>query len=285
MPPSGMKIEVIEPHGFCSGVTAALKKAEAALAARRAGDTPLFCLHDIVHNALVTGDLASRGMRFVEKLSDVPAGATVLFSAHGVGPAVRAEAEARGLNVVDATCPFVARVHRQVCDFAARGLPVVVIGQRDHAETLGYVGEAEGVPLRVVRTADEVDFPAGTRIGVVSQTTLDAEDVARVTAELRTRYDVETSPASEVCTATRDRQNAVRAFVRSGGDGVLVLGSPASSNTRRLVEIAAAEGARAFRAGTGDDLRALDFSGVVRLGVTAGASTPENFLREALNLL
>ena len=202
------------------------------------------------------------------------------FSAHGVPPRVRAQAVARGLRVVDATCPFVARAHRAVREFAARGVPVVVVGHADHAEVRGVRGECANA--RVVGTPDDVaalSFPEGP-VGAVCQTTLSHDAVCAVLDALRARYPhLETPAAADVCTATRDRQRAVAEFVRSGGDGVLVLGSAGSSNTNRLVEVARAAGASfAARAGTFEEVRALNFAGVRRLGVTASASTPEDFL-------
>ena len=280
-----MKVEVIEPHGFCMGVRTAVEKASRTLSL--SSGKAVYCLHELVHNEQVVADLKARGLRFVESLDEVPDGATVLFSAHGVALAVRAEAQRRELAVVDATCPFVARAHRAVRDFAARGVPVVVVGRPEHAEVRGVMGACDGA--RVVSTPEEVaalPFPDGP-VGVVCQTTLSSGTVRTVLDALRARYPhLETPPAADVCTATRDRQRAVADFVRGGGDGVLVLGSIGSSNTNRLVEVARASGAAfAARAGTLEEIRALDFAGVRRLGVTAGASTPEDFFRCAVAAL
>jgi len=282
------KVEILKPHGFCSGVKAAI---ETALRALAVSGTRVYCLHELVHNEAVVADLQTRGLAFVEDLAEVPDGATVLFSAHGVGPSVRREAERRGLRMVDATCPFVARVHRQVRGYAARGLPVVVVGHADHVEVKGVVDEARNAGTQAAVAAESAEvaglpFPEGTAIGVVSQTTLSSDGVAQVLDGLRARYPhVETTPASEVCTATRDRQEAVRAFVARGGDGVLVLGSAKSSNTRRLAELAEAGGGRAWRVATLDELAACDFPGVSVLGVTSGASTPEPFFSQVLRHL
>ena len=217
-------------------------------------------------------------MVFVDSPAEVPVGATLLFSAHGVSPAVRRAAAERGLRVVDATCPFVARVHAAARDFAARGLRVVVIGRPDHAEVQGIVGEVED-PL-VISGPDDLPAvaAAGTRpLGVVSQTTLNSDDVAAVVERLRVRFTIETT--AEVCQATKVRQDAVRAF---RGDALLVLGSANSSNTKRLCEVARC---RTFRAGTLDEVKALDFSGVETLGVTSGASTPEEFFKAVVREL
>ena len=267
------------------GVRAAVEKASRTLSL--SSGKVVYCLHELVHNEQVVADLKARGLRFVESLDEVPDGATVLFSAHGVAPAVRAEAQRRGLAVMDATCPFVERAHRAVRDFAARGVPVVVVGRAEHAEVRGVMGEC--ADARVVSTPDDVaalPFPDGP-VGVVCQTTLASGTVRTVLDALRARYPrLETPPAADVCTATRDRQRAVANFVRGGGDGVLVLGSIGSSNTNRLVEVARAAGAAfAERAGSLEEIRALDFAGVRRLGVTAGASTPEDFFRCAVAAL
>ena len=267
------------------GVRAAVEKASRTLSL--SSGKAVYCLHELVHNEQVVADLKARGLRFVESLDEVPDGATVLFSAHGVALAVRAEAQRRELAVVDATCPFVARAHRAVRDFAARGVPVVVVGRPEHAEVRGVMGACDGA--RVVSTPEEVaalPFPDGP-VGVVCQTTLASGTVRTVLDALRARYPrLETPAAADVCTATRDRQCAVAEFVRSGGDGVLVLGSIGSSNTNRLVEVARASGAAfAARAGTLEEIRTLDFAGVRRLGVTAGASTPEDFFRCAVAAL
>ncbi len=321
-----MKITVVEPHGFCAGVTAALRKAlEVAAQAQdfstaddrqpTAGELrPVYCLHQLVHNEIVVGDLKKRGFVFVESADEVPEGATVLFSAHGVSPAVRKKAEERRLKVVDATCPFVGKVHKAARDFAARGLPVVVIGNPSHAEVQGIVGEVEriknvecriknggvgqscaslnGRGERPARPLSEAQKTTNTTIlnskflilnselnlphsfGLVSQTTMNADEVKEIVERLKEKYDVETM--AEVCNATKVRQDAVKAFA---GDALLVLGSANSSNTKRLCEVARC---RTFRAGTMDEVKALDLSGIEELGVTSGASTPESFFSDAV---
>ena len=247
---------------MCGGVNAAIAK---ALKLR-----DVYCLHELVHNEIVVGELRDLGFKFVERIEDVPEGETVVFSAHGVSPAVREIAKQRKLKVVDTTCPFVAKVHRAAKAFSDRGLPVVILGDPKHVEVQGIAGEIEGRGKR----------EEGKRIGVVSQTTMNADEVERQVAELRKKYDVETM--AEVCNATKERQDAVKRF---DGDAVLVLGSRTSSNSKRLAEVAAANGAKAFMAGTMDELKAIDFSGVERLGVTSGASTPERFFMEAVKFL
>ena len=275
-----MRIQVIEPHGFCAGVTAALRKAQSLLspsAPCTPHPAPVYCLHELVHNELVVNDLKRLGMVFVESLNEVPEGATVLFSAHGVSPAVRAQAEERKLMVVDATCPFVEKVHKAAKKFASSGRQVVVIGNPDHAEVKGITGEvADAI---VIKSVPHSPFPIPhPPLGVVSQTTMNADEVADVVENLRGEYEVETM--AEVCNATKARQDAVKAFV---GDALLVLGSVNSSNTRRLCEVAKC--AKVFRAGTLDEVKAIDFSGVSVLGVTSGASTPENFFTDVIEYL
>ncbi|MBP5790718.1 MAG: 4-hydroxy-3-methylbut-2-enyl diphosphate reductase [Kiritimatiellae bacterium] len=269
-----MNVEILSPHGFCAGVVAALKKAFAVKGRK------IYGLHELVHNEIVAERLVARGFVFVETLDEVPDGATVLFSAHGTSPAVRSEAARRNLDVIDATCPFVAKVHKAVRDFAERGLEIVVIGHADHAEVKGIVGEAPAGKVRTA-TADTLDAIAEElasrgveSIAVVSQTTMNSDEVAAMVARLKERFNVNTT--AEVCHATKERQDAVKAF---DGDAILVLGSARSSNTNRLCEVARV---KAFRAGTMDEVRRIDFSGIRRLGVTGGASTPEDFLDEVV---
>ncbi|MBP5284801.1 MAG: 4-hydroxy-3-methylbut-2-enyl diphosphate reductase [Kiritimatiellae bacterium] len=258
-----MTIEVLEPHGFCAGVRGAIDVA-LSLSGK------VYCLHELVHNELVVAELEKRGFSFVEDVDEIPDGETVLFSAHGVSPATR-EAAAKRLKIVDATCPFVARVHRDARAFAEAGLPVVIIGNADHAEVRGIVGETGG------KAYIYPDLPEGRRIGIVSQTTMNADEVARIVGELEKKYEVVST--AQVCGATKERQDAVKNF---DGDALLVLGSANSSNTRRLCEAAKC---RVFRAGSMDEVRAIDFSGIGRLGITGGASTPESFLVEATEFL
>lgn len=276
-----MKIEVIEPHGLCAGVNAAIAK---ALRLRN-----VYCLHELVHNEIVVDELKDLGYRFVDRIEDVPDGETVVFSAHGVAPRVREYAAAHGMKVVDTTCPFVDKVHRAARGFAKKGLPVVVIGDQNHVEVKGILGEIpDGMSLSAEKMLSRASRGARPRVGVVAQTTMNADDVARQVDALRARCDVETS--AEVCRATKERQDAVRDFCVRGAAsgrkyGVMVLGSRMSANSKRLAEVAAEGGAAAFMAGTMDELRAVDLAGVEVLGVTSGASTPERFFVEAVRYL
>ena len=272
---------------MCGGVNAAIAKALKL--------KDVWCLHELVHNEIVIRELKDLGFKFVDRIEDVPEGETVVFSAHGVSPAVRLAAKERNLKVVDTTCPFVAKVHKAARAFSDRGLPVVIIGDPKHAEVKGISGEAESFPLRAedvssIASGKDSAFPLpGSRIGVVSQTTMNADEVARQVAELRRHYDVETM--AEVCQATKERQDAVKCFCGGKdsasplGKAVLVLGSKTSSNSKRLAEVAAQNGAKAFLAGSLDEVKAIDFSGIGTLGVTSGASTPERFFMEAVKFL
>ena len=287
-----MQIEILEPHGLCAGVNVAIAK---ALKLR-----DVYCLHELVHNEIVVEELKALGYRFVDRIEDVPEGATVVFSAHGVSPVVREAAKARKLKVVDTTCPFVAKVHKAARKFSEKGLPVVIIGDPKHVEVQGIAGEcADALVLQngisyngeaISRSLVENRLRGRKRIGVVSQTTMNADEVEAAVAELKKACDVEAM--AEVCTATRDRQEAVRKFCRKisvsrsqAASAVLVLGSRLSSNCRRLAEVAEQDGVRAFLAGTMAELAQLDLSGVDRLGVTSGASTPERFFDEAVKFL
>ena len=223
-----MKVEVLEPHGMCGGVNAAIAK---ALTLRN-----VYCLHELVHNEIVVGELKGLGFKFVKRIEDVPEGETVVFSAHGVSPAVREIAKQRKLKIVDTTCPYVAKVHKAAKAFAEKGLPVVILGDPKHVEVQGIRGEAVARPLQKGKTfflhADGGALPrSGLRIGVVSQTTMNADDVERQVAELRKKYDVETM--AEVCNATRDRQNAVKAYCTSCRSSSAAAPHPTRSASRK----------------------------------------------------
>jgi 4-hydroxy-3-methylbut-2-enyl diphosphate reductase len=278
------RVIVAHPHGFCSGVARAVAAAEAAL---DSCGGPIYGLHAIVHNAQVTSRLAARGLRFVERLKDVPPGSVVLFSAHGVAPAVLAEARTRRLRVIDATCPFVAKVHQEVRRFAAAGCTVICIGHPTHVEVIGIVGEAPD-HVRVVETEAEaraVQPPDPGRVAVVTQTTLSPETTEGIRNVLQARFPHLRLPAREdVCYATRNRQQAVR-ILAAQAPLVLVLGSENSSNTRRLVETARHAGAQAHLIGELADLAAVPLATATVVGIASGASTPESFLDEVLAAL
>lgn len=272
---------LISPHGFCAGVDRAVQIAEAML---RKYPAPVFCLKQIVHNRQIIEDLQSRGMIFVNDIREVPRGGTVLFSAHGIPPGIRAAARDLGLNTVDATCPFVTKVHQEVKCFAAQGYSILLIGHHQHDEIIGVAGEAPG-QVTVIATVEEarrVDVPDPGRVAVLTQTTLSGDEVAQVMKILQARFPQLKTPAeSDICYATMNRQQAVRLFARQA-DMVIVLGAENSSNSNRLVEVARAEGCNAHLASTLEKLDAIPLVDVSRLGITAGASTPESFVRSAL---
>ena len=265
-----MKVVDIVPHGLCQGVNGAVAK---ALALRDA-----YFLHAPVHNEIVLGDLRARGHRIVTSLDEIPSGETVVFPAHGVSPQVRAQAASRGLRIVDLTCPYVARAHAFAREAAERGGEVVVLGDRNHAEVQGLLGEVAAVPRRSGRQQD---------LSVVCQTTLDNREVELEVARLRDagrRIREVCGP----CGATKERQQAVRTFCDAHpGCAVLVLGSVTSANTRRLRDVAESAGAKAFLAASLADVRALKSSleKFDTVGLTSGASTPERFYAEAKGVL
>ena len=260
-----MKIEALSPHGFCGGVARAIKMAQEALAAHgreRNDAATVYCLHEIVHSEQVVQELTAKGMCFVESVEEVPKGAVLLISAHGAPPAVSDAAVARGLRVIDATCPFVTENHQTIRANHAKGMRTVVVGDPDHAEVRGYLGE----PGACLPEDVKPDEP----VGRVVQTTLDA------------------AAQEGVCTATRDRQQAVRDFVasaRSASVGVLVVGGAKSANTARLAEIAENGGAKAWRVSSAEEVSRLDFGALDVLGVTSGASTPESLFQAVLRSL
>jgi 4-hydroxy-3-methylbut-2-enyl diphosphate reductase len=277
---------IAQPHGFCSGVARAIQMAEKTLQQKADGEV-IYCLNEIVHNQHVVSRLSEQGMVFVTRVDVVPEGSKLLFSAHGVAPSVRELALARHLTVIDATCPFVAKVHDEVKRFSSMGIDIVCIGHRKHEEVIGVVGEAPE-RVRVVENAEEVaqlDLPEDSPVAVVTQTTLGEAQVEGVMAALRARFPRMISPPhADICYATRDRQRAVRELAQMC-DGVAVLGSANSSNSQRLVETARAAGAQAVLISELSQLTQHDWSRYQTLGVTSGASTPEDFLEEAVSLL
>ncbi len=279
------------PRGFCAGVERAIRTVELALDRRSADDPrPVYVRHEIVHNRTVVDELRARGAVFVEQTDAIPVGATTVFSAHGVSPAVRAEAAARHLSVVDATCPLVSRVHAAVLRYARAGYTVLFVGHAGHPEVEGVLGEApEQVRLvETVADAHTVDVPDPHQVAYASQTTLSLDDVAAVLDALRRRFPALVGPEiGDVCYATQNRQEVVRALVeRHGADLVLVLGSPNSSNSNRLCEVALAAGARAaYLLGSAAELDPTWLADAERVGVSAGASTPEHLVTGLLERL
>jgi len=278
------------PRGFCAGVERAIRTVELALDNRAPGDArPVYVRHEIVHNKVVVDDLRSRGAVFVEDTREIPAGATAVFSAHGVSPAVRDEAVARDLATIDATCPLVSRVHAAVLRYAGRGYTILFVGHAGHPEVEGVMGEAPE-QVRLVQTladVERVEVPDPTRVAYSTQTTLSLDDVSVIVEALRRRFPAMVGPqASDVCYATQNRQEAVLALVQKHhADVVLVLGSPNSSNSNRLREVAVGAGARGYLLGTAAELDADWLLGAKRVGVSAGASTPEHLVQGLIERL
>ena len=261
-----MKVVEISPHGLCAGVNAAIASALKL--------KDVYCLHELVHNEIVVGELKALGFKFVKSVDEVPTGETVVFSAHGVSPKVRAAAKNRNLKIIDLTCPYVAKAHELAHEASARGDEVIVLGDRNHVEVQGILGE--------IAEKSNVASLAKRPLAIISQTTLDEEKAEREIARLSTGRVI--SAISRPCAATKARQDAVRAFK---GDAILVLGSASSANTRRLVEVAEKTGYKAFAASTLNEVRALkeELSSFEVVGVTSGASTPERFFTEAMKIL
>lgn len=269
------------PRGFCAGVVRAIDIVNLALAKY---GTPLYVRREIVHNKHVVGELGRKGVTFVEELDEVPEGARIVFSAHGVAPEVRRQAAARRLQVIDATCPLVTKVHLEAVKYARAGFTIVLIGHADHDEVIGTCGEAPEA-IKVIGSAEEADTvevadPA--RVAYLTQTTLSVDDTRRIIARLRQRFPAIRGPASDdICYATQNRQNAVARLARAS-DLVLVVGSANSSNSRRLVEVAIGHGTPARLI---DDERGIDpawLSGVRTVGLTAGASAPESLVEKVI---
>ena len=279
------RLVVVCPHGFCSGVARAVATAETLL--ERFPGEAVYCLNQIVHNRQVVERLAGMGMVFVKRVEDAPQGARLLFSAHGVSPEVVRVAAARGLRVIDATCPFVTKVHAEVRRFASEGAKVVCIGHRHHEEVAGVAGEAPDnvVVVENAAEAEALALPQGGAVAVVTQTTLGQSQVEDVMAVLRRRFPGLRLPEStDVCYATRNRQQAVGRLARVCGR-VLVLGSANSSNSLRLVETARAAGAEAYLVSDLAQLDGLRWHDGQAVGMTSGASTPESFLNDAVEVL
>ena len=267
------------PRGFCAGVDRAIDIVEMALQIHGA---PVYVRHEIVHNRHVVEDLRSKGAVFVDRLDGVPKGSVVIFSAHGVSPAVRREAAERGLRALDATCPLVTKVHLEALRYAKQGYTIVLVGHRGHVEVEGTLGEApEAIAVvESVEDAEKLQVRDPERVALITQTTLSVDDVRAIVETLRRRYPAIQEPAkADICYATQNRQDAVKELARRC-QVILVVGAPASSNANRLVEVAAVTGARAYLIESAEDIRSEWLTGDV--GIAAGASTPEGVVRDCV---
>jgi 4-hydroxy-3-methylbut-2-en-1-yl diphosphate reductase len=264
----------VRPRGFCAGVVRAVDIVDLAL---QAYGQPVYVHHEIVHNRYVVDQLRRRGAIFVESIDEVPEGATLVFSAHGVPPRVRAEAKDRRLKVIDATCPLVTKVHLEALKFAREGRTLILIGHRDHQEIVGTSGEApdQTVVVGSVEEVDELQVPDPNRLAFLTQTTLSLYDTQEIVARLRERFPSIVGPASDdICYATQNRQEAVEALTREV-ELILVVGSANSSNSNRLVEVAKRAGVAARLIEDANDIEEEWVQDVRSLGLTAGASAPE----------
>jgi 4-hydroxy-3-methylbut-2-enyl diphosphate reductase len=276
-----MDVLLANPRGFCAGVDRAIAIVEHALAAFGA---PIYVRHEVVHNRYVVDELRAKGAVFVETLDDVPEGATLVFSAHGVPKRVRAEAARRGLRVFDATCPLVTKVHAEVAKMHREGREIVMIGHAGHPEVEGTMGQCEG-RVHLVESVDDVarlEVRDASRLAYVTQTTLSIDDAATIVAALRARFPAISGPRKgDICYATQNRQDAVKALAHEV-DVVLVVGSRNSSNSNRLREVAVQHGVPAYLVDGAADIDDTWIEGKRRIGVTAGASAPEVLVREVV---
>ena len=271
---TGAEVLLANPRGFCAGVERAIEIVERALAQY---GRPIYVRHEIVHNKYVVADLRDKGAVFVEELAEVPAGSTVIFSAHGVSQEVRREADALGLNVFDATCPLVTKVHVQVAKLLKSGLEIIMVGHRGHPEAEGTMGQATSGMHLVETLADvaELKVRDPSRLAYVTQTTLSVDDAQTIVAALRERFPSILGPKKDdICYATQNRQDAVK-FMAPQCDLVIVVGSPNRSNSNRLREVAENMGVPAYMVDSADQLRPEWLVGKTRIGVSAGASAPE----------
>jgi 4-hydroxy-3-methylbut-2-en-1-yl diphosphate reductase len=268
------EVVLAEPRGFCAGVDRAIEIVERAL--HKFG-APIYVRHEIVHNTFVVEDLKRKGAIFIEDLDDVPPGATLVFSAHGVSQAIRKEAASRGFNVFDATCPLVTKVHVEVAKLAREGFEFIMIGHKGHPEVEGTMGQLDhGIHLvEDVADVDGLELAPDISLAVVTQTTLSVDDAAQILAAVKRRFPQVREPKQQdICYATQNRQDAVKVLA-PGVDVLIVVGSPSSSNSNRLRELAERLGADAYMVDTANDLKPEWFDGKRRVGVTAGASAPE----------
>jgi len=279
-----MRVILAAPRGFCAGVNMAIESLDLAI---RAFGTPVYVYHEIVHNKFVVETFRDKGAIFIDSLADVPVGATLLFSAHGVSPEIRRVARERKLRAIDATCPLVTKVHLEAVRFAREGYRIVLIGHEGHDEVIGTMGEAPEAIILVESPEDvqRLDVPAGAKLAYLTQTTLSVDDANRIIDALKARFPhIVGPPKEDICYATQNRQEAVRMLSRDA-NVVLVLGSQNSSNSQRLKELAAEQGIAAYLIDAAGDIDPTWFSADDTVVVTAGASAPESVVLEVVEYL
>jgi len=283
-----MKVLLTKPRGFCAGVDRAIDVVKMAL---EIYGRPVYMRHQIVHNRYVVSQLEKQGAIFVERTDEIPDGSVAIFSAHGVSPKVREEAKARNLRVIDATCPLVTKVHLEAIRYAREGYAIIVVGHRGHVEMDGTLGSANGTAAgsaRLIETIEEartVEVPTPDKVVVLTQTTLSVDDTAAIIAELKHRFpNLLLPPKEDICYATTNRQAAVK-IVAQRAQVVLAIGAPESSNTNRLRDVAEAVGARAYLIQRAADIQPDWLDGVETVGITAGASAPEELVQEVIDWL
>lgn len=280
-----MKILTVSPRGFCAGVRRAIEIVDLAL--ERFGP-PIYVRKEIVHNQAVVENFKSRGVKFIEEVSEAPAGSCVIFSAHGIAPSVRDEAKERKVQTIDATCPLVTKVHLEVHRFLREGYSLLLIGHRDHDEVVGTMGEAPGKITLVEGPADvaNLNLPDTKKIMVLTQTTLSIDETKLTLDAIRARFPhAKTPPKDDICYATQNRQDAVRELLTKDIQLLLVVGSKNSSNSQRLCEVARERGVNAYLIDDAKELQPEWFNNVSLVGLTAGASAPEYLVQNVLHRL
>lgn len=279
-----MKILLASPRGFCAGVNMAIESLELAL---NAFGSPIYVYHEIVHNQYVVNSFKDRGVTFVDELHEVPEGANLLFSAHGVSPAIRKLAAERNLNAIDATCPLVTKVHLEAIKYAREGYTIFLIGHEGHDEVIGTMGEAPDAMQLIedVEDVDQLDLPPDAKVAYLTQTTLSVDDANRIIARLREKFpNIANPPKDDICYATQNRQDAVRKLAVEA-DICLVLGSQNSSNSQRLRELAEESSVQAWLIDGPEDIRSEWFKGDETVLITAGASAPETVVQQCIDWL
>lgn len=277
------KLLLASPRGFCTGVKRAIEAVNNTLA--KHPDETIYCYHQIVHNTHVVKDFEKKDVKFINDLSEVPDGSVLIFSSHGVSPKIKKQAADKYLKIIDATCPYVSKTHLEVKNYAYSGYQIIYIGQPKHDEAVGTCGEAEN-HTTIVQSMDDIktlDFPKDHPVALVTQTTLSFDESRNLISALRKKFPSLIEPAkSDICMATQNRQNGVKELVKKGSEIVIILGSPNSSNSNRLKQVAEKTGVRAILA---DDISEIDSKIFIKpkiVGLTAGASLPENKITEAI---